>query len=120
MKFFKKGSAIFIAGIMLLFCTVCSGLDKLADGLKSGVEQVGNNVAIGKSNALITLISLLMENVPRIIRIFWQPMMLSLKLEKNVLTENGDGSITVQLKSGANYIRLYGTDYDGIIRSTIE
>lgn len=54
MEFFKKGSAIFIAGIMLLSCTACSGLDKLADGLKSGVEQVGSNVAIGKSNALIT------------------------------------------------------------------
>ena len=54
MEFFKKGPAIFIAGIMLLSCTACSGLDKLADGLKSGVEQVGSNVAIGKSNALIT------------------------------------------------------------------
>lgn len=54
MEFFKKGPAIFIAGIMLLSCTACSGFDKLADGLKSGVEQVGSNVAIGKSNALIT------------------------------------------------------------------
>ena len=54
MEFFKKGPAIFIAGIMLLSCTACSGLDKLADGLKSGVEQVGSNVAIGKSSALIT------------------------------------------------------------------
>ena len=72
MEFFKKGPAIFIAGIMLLSCTACSGLDKLADGLKSGVEQVGSNVAIGKSNALI---SLLMENVFRIMRVFWQLMM---------------------------------------------
>ena len=54
MKVFKKGSVILITGIMLLSCTACSGLDKLADGLKSGVERVGSNVAIGKSNALIT------------------------------------------------------------------
>lgn len=46
MEFFKKGPAIFIAGIMLLSCTACSGLDKLADGLKSGVEQVGSNALI--------------------------------------------------------------------------
>ena len=42
------------------------------------------------------------------------------ELEENVLAENGDGSVTVQLKSGANYIGLYGAGYDGTIRITVE
>ena len=38
----------------LLVCTVCSGLDRLSDSLKDGVEQLRDDVVIGKSNALIT------------------------------------------------------------------
>ncbi len=54
MKSFKRGLFILLAGILLLSCTACSGLESLSDGLKGGVEQFGDNVAIGKSNALIT------------------------------------------------------------------
>lgn len=45
--------AILIA-LSVMSCTACSGLDTLSDNLKEGVEQLGNDVAIGKSNALIT------------------------------------------------------------------
>ena len=41
-------------------------------------------------------------------------------MKENVLAENGGGSITVQLKSGANYIGLYGMDYKGTIQITVE
>lgn len=54
MEFFKKKLAFLLIGIMILSCTACSGLENLADGLRSGAEQVGDNVVIGKSNALIT------------------------------------------------------------------
>ncbi len=54
MKFFKKGLFILLVGILLLFCTACSGLESLNDGLKDGVQQFVDNVAIGKSNAIIT------------------------------------------------------------------
>lgn len=163
MKFFKKGFVILIAGIMLLSCTACSGLDKLADGLKSGAEQVGNNVVIGKSNALITPYQsfdgkrtsdntaflatydatvngfdgqdILVGNTDlkdsdchkstvhysfdTISGVCWL-VYTGPDLEENVLAEKGDGSVTVQLKSGANYIGLYGTDYDGTIKITVE
>lgn len=33
---------------------------------------------------------------------------------------DAQAAITVQLKSGANYIGLYGAGYDGIIRITVE
>lgn len=148
---------------MLLSCTACSGLDKLADGLKSGVERVGSNVAIGKSNALITPYQffdgrrtsdntafqatydatvngfdgqdILVGNTDlkssdcrkitihyffdTISGVCWL-VYTGPDLEENVLAEKGDGSVTVQLKSGANYIGLYGTDYDGTIKITIE
>ena len=163
MEFFKKESAILIAGIMLLSCTACSGLDKLADGLKSGVEQVGSNVAIGKSNALITPYQSfdgkrtsdntaflatydaavngfdgqdilvgnthLKSNDCRKITVHYsfdtisgvcRLVYIDPELGENVLAEKGDGSVTVQLKSGANYIGLYGTEYDGTIRITVE
>ena len=42
------------------------------------------------------------------------------KLEETVLAENGDGSVTLQLKRGANYIGLYGTDYEGTIQIAVE
>lgn len=48
---------IFVAmliALLVMSCTACSGLDTLSDNLKEGVEQLGNDVAIGKSNALIT------------------------------------------------------------------
>ena len=41
-------------------------------------------------------------------------------LEEIVLAESGDGSVTVQLKSGANYIGISGTDYEGTIQITVE
>lgn len=154
---------MFITGIMLLSCTACSGFDKLADSLKSGVEQVGSNVAIGKSNALITPYQSfngkrtsdntaflatydaavngfdgqdilvgntdLKSNDCRKITVHYsfdtisgacRLVYIDPELEENVLAENGDGSVTIQLKSGANYIGLYGADYDGIIRITVE
>lgn len=40
--------------VSLLACTACSGLDRLSDNLKDGVEQLSDDVVIGKSNALIT------------------------------------------------------------------
>ena len=54
MKFYKKGLVILIAGVVIISCTACSGLENLSDGIKNGVEQFSDNVAIGKSNALIT------------------------------------------------------------------
>lgn len=54
MKILKKCLiAIVTVGIMFS-CTACSGLDSFADNLKSGAKQLNNDVAIGKSNALIT------------------------------------------------------------------
>lgn len=38
----------------LLTCTACSGFDRLSENLKDGAEQLGDDVVIGKSNALIT------------------------------------------------------------------
>lgn len=40
--------------VSLLACTACSGLDRLSENLKDGAEQLGDDVVIGKSNALIT------------------------------------------------------------------
>lgn len=54
MKISNKYLTVIIAVGMIFFCTACSGLNSLADNLKSGAEQLSNNVAIGKSNALIT------------------------------------------------------------------
>lgn len=54
MKISKKYLfAIIAIGIIFSF-TACSGLDSFTDNLKSGAEQLNNDVAIGKSNALIT------------------------------------------------------------------
>ena len=41
-------------------------------------------------------------------------------LEETVLAENEDGSVTVRLQPGANYIGIYGNDYSGSIQITIE
>ena len=54
MKSFNRGLCIALAGILLFTCTACSELENLSDGLKGGVEQFGDNVTIGKSNALIS------------------------------------------------------------------
>lgn len=54
MKLFKRGLFILLAGILLLSYTACSGLESLNDGLKGDVQQFGDSVVIGKSNALIT------------------------------------------------------------------
>ena len=43
-----------LIAVTLLACTACSGLDRLSENLKDGAEQLGDDVVIGKSNALIT------------------------------------------------------------------
>ena len=43
-----------LIAVSLLACTACSGLDRLSENLKDGAEQLGDDVVIGKSNALIT------------------------------------------------------------------
>ena len=43
-----------LIAVSLLACTACSGLDRLSKNLREGAEQLGDDVVIGKSNALIT------------------------------------------------------------------
>ena len=43
-----------LIAVSLLACTACSGLDRLSENLKEGAEQLGDDIVIGKSNALIT------------------------------------------------------------------
>lgn len=50
----KKLLTAILIVLLVLSCTACSGLDTLSDNLKSGVDRLGDDVAIGKSNALIT------------------------------------------------------------------
>lgn len=50
----RKIFAVMLIALAVLSCMACSGLDTLSDNLKGGVEQLGNDVAIGKSNVLIT------------------------------------------------------------------
>ncbi len=130
MKFFKRGLLILLSGILLLSCTACSGLESLNDGLKGGVQQFGDNIAIGKSNALITPYQSFdgtrtSDNTAFLatyssVSGTCQLVYIDPELEETVLAENGDGSATVQLKSGANYIGIYGTDYEGTIQVTVE
>ena len=49
-----------------------------------------------------------------------QLIYISPKLEETVLTENENGSVTVQLQEGANYIGITGTDYSGTIQIAVE
>ena len=42
------------------------------------------------------------------------------KLEETILAENGKGGTTIQLTSGANYVGLYGANYEGAIQITVE
>ena len=163
MRFFKKGLVVLLVGILLLSCVACSGLDEFTDNLKGGVEQLGDNVAIGKSNALITPYKsfegtrtsdntafqasynatvtgfngqdILVGNTDlknkdcREITIQYSFITISgtcklvyinPELDETILTESGEGSITVQLGYGANYIGLYGTDYKGSIQIIVE
>ena len=49
-----------------------------------------------------------------------QLIYISPELEEKVLAESGNGSVTVQLQAGANYIGISGTDYSGYIQIAIE
>lgn len=49
-----------------------------------------------------------------------QLIYISPELEEEVLAESGNGSVTVQLQAGANYIGISGTDYSGYIQIAIE
>ena len=49
-----------------------------------------------------------------------QLIYISPELKETVLVENENGSVTVQLQEGANYIGISGTDYSGSIQSAIE
>ena len=163
MMFLKKGLMILLVGMLLLSCTACSGMESLTDGLKGGVKQFGDNVAIGKSEALITPYQsfdgvrtsdsaaflaaydaavagfdgqdILVGNTHlrgkscREITIHYaftpvsgtcQLVYIDPELNETVLAENGEGSVTVQLKSGANYIGLYGNNYEGTIQISME
>lgn len=161
--YFKKGLMILLVVMLLFSCTACSGLENLADGLKGGVEQLGDNVVSGKSNALITPYKSfdgvrtsdhttflatydatvagfdgqdilvgntnLKGNSCRKITIHYafttvsgtcRLIYIDPELKETVLAENGDGSVTVQLESGANYIGLYGNNYEGAIQISME
>lgn len=163
MKFSKKGFVILLVGILLSFCTACAEIEGLADGLKDGAVQLGENVTVGKSNALITPYKsfdgsrtsdnmafqatydaivtgfdgqdILIGNTDlkvkdcREIMINYsfdpisgtcQLVYINPKLEETILAENGKGSITIQLESGANYIGLYGAGYEGSIQITVK
>lgn len=50
----KKIFSVLLVVFTLLSCTACSGLETLSDNLKGGVKQLGDDVAIGKSNTIIT------------------------------------------------------------------
>lgn len=54
MQSVKKIFSVLLVVFTLLSCTACSGLETLSDNLKGGVKQLGDDVAIGKSNAIIT------------------------------------------------------------------
>lgn len=163
MRFIRKILAGMLIAVVLLSCAACSGLDTLSDNLKGGVKQLGDDVAIGKSNAIITpyhsfegkrtadnaaflatydatvigfsgqdiLVANtnLKEKECREITICYdfapdsgtcQLIYISTDLEETVLAENEDGSVTVRLQPGANYIGIYGNDYSGSIQITIE
>lgn len=54
MRSIKKVLTGILIIVVLLSCAACAGLDTLSDNLKGGVQQLGDDAAIGKSNALIT------------------------------------------------------------------
>ena len=49
-----------------------------------------------------------------------QLIYISPELKETVLAENENGSVTVQLQEGANYIGINGTGYSGSIQIAIE
>ena len=49
-----------------------------------------------------------------------QLIYISPDLEEQVLSESASGSVAVQLKEGANYIGITGTDFSGTIQITVE
>ncbi len=49
-----------------------------------------------------------------------QLIYISPDLEETVLAESGNGSVRVQLLTGANYIGISGLDYAGSIQITVE
>ena len=55
-----------LIAVSLLACTACSGLDRLSENLREGAEQLGDDVVIGKSNALITPVSYTHLTLPTI------------------------------------------------------
>lgn len=163
MRSVRKIFSVILVVFALLPCMACSGLDTLSDNLKGGIKQLGNDVVIGKSNAIITPYksfegSRTSDNTAFLatydatvagfdgqdilvgntnlkskdcheitIHYKFAPISGTCKmiyidpeLEETVLVENGTGSITVQLQTGANYIGIYGTDYSGSIQITVE
>ena len=54
MRSVKKLLAAMLITLISLSCVACSGLDTLSDNLKGGVNWLGDDIAIGKSNALVT------------------------------------------------------------------
>ena len=54
MRSVKKLLAAMLITLISLSCVACSGLDTLSDNLKGGVNRLGDDIAIGKSNALVT------------------------------------------------------------------
>lgn len=163
MRLFKKCLAILCVGVFLISCSACSGLDSLNENLKNGVEDLGDNVSIGKSNALITPYKsfdgnrtsdntafqasynatvsgfdgqdILVGNTNlkdkdcRNLTIHYsfsptsgscQLIYIDPELEETVLADDEEGDVTVQLKKGANYIGIYGTNFDGNIQITVE
>lgn len=163
MKLFRKCLAILCVGVFLFSFSACSGMDSLNENLKNGVEDLSDNVTIGKSNALITPYrsfdgtrtsdntafqatynvtvsgfdgqDILVGNTNlkdkdcRSLTIHYlftptsgscQLIYIDPELEETVLADSGEGDVTVQLKTGANYIGIYGINYDGNIQITVE
>lgn len=54
MRSIRKCFVAMLIALIAMSCIACSGLDILSDNLKGGVERLGDDVAIGKSNALLT------------------------------------------------------------------
>lgn len=65
-----------LIAVSLLACTACSGLDRLSENLREGAEQLGDDVVIGKSNALIAPYQSLRAAGLRTTMLFWPPMTL--------------------------------------------
>ena len=121
--------------VSLLACTACSGFDRLSDNLKDGVEQLSNDVVIGKSNALITPYQSFEGSRTSDSDAFQATYDASVMcfdgqdilVGDTNLSENECREVTiqysfvtVQLQTGANYIGIVGTDYSGAILVAIK